>query len=329
MLKICILSQQHFSNKHVSEDTVLAFEKAIVQEKSVEVKKIEISEFTYKINRKVNKAGFLIDYKAVRQVKKYNPDYVFIMAMSPGILKFELEILKRISKPKIVYCIDTWSSRVQEWRHVLTNAKVEYVLCSNKKAVDVFSDFCRKAGYLPYSMNGDIFYPRDCMKKHLFMQMGRKNQTLHDYVLRYIADHNLKDSDYIREKERGQIVCPDFNQLAEEINRTMFFVLAPRDIDESDITGEISDVTARFYEGFACKTMLLGYKPKDTFDLLFPNKNSMIEVETYEDFCDKVDYFLKHQDQYKAIVDANYEYLVKLHTWQHRAKELVKFIENL
>ena len=52
-MKICILSQQDFSNKHVSEDTVDAFETTLIKDFPECCTKLPLSEFVYKINRKI------------------------------------------------------------------------------------------------------------------------------------------------------------------------------------------------------------------------------------------------------------------------------------
>ena len=334
-MKICILSQQHFSNKHVSEGTVDAFETAFMQYQANDCIKVPLSEFIFKVNRKIaiklhsGGSGILTDKAVIRKVNESNPDFVFIIAMSPGTLAYQVKTLKKINHKKIVYCIDTWTQRVDQWKSLLKEAGVDCVFCSYKASVKVFREFIKDVYYLPQSMNEKYFYPRNTGEKtHLFMQMGRKNQTLHEWVLRYIAEHGLADSDYIREKEKGQIIYPEFEQLAEEINKTSFFILAPRDVEEPQITGAISDVTARFYEGMACKTLLVGFKPKDTFDELFPSATAMIEVKDYDDFKNKIDFYRQNNDVYNEIVENNYDYLMRHHTWSHRVITLIEKLSD-
>lgn len=334
-MKICILSQQNFKRRHVSEDTVDAFEKALINYGiNTEVEKIDIGEKTYKINRKIANTRLkncqFIDYNVLKKVKKSNAQFVFIIAMSYSTLEFQLQTLKKIRIPIVVYAIDTWYSHLEQWKKVLVKINVKIVFCSNKASISTFQNFIENVYYLPYSANEHWFYPRANVKKtHLFMQMGRKNKTLHEYVLRYIKENGIENEAYISEKKRGEIIYPKFNQLAEEINKTRFFILAPRDIDEFDITGAISDVTARFYEGMACKTLLIGYKPKDTFDELFPNSDSMLTVDGYDDFCSKIDYYLNNEEKYNEIVDRNYDYFKKYHTWNNRAKQLIEKLQTL
>ena len=87
-MKICILSQQHFTNKHVSEDTVDAFETAILLYKGADSIKVPLSEFIFKANRKIavklNTRWGATDKKTIREINKLDPEIVFVMAMSPG-----------------------------------------------------------------------------------------------------------------------------------------------------------------------------------------------------------------------------------------------------
>lgn len=112
-MKICILSQQHFHKKHVSEATIDGFEKAILQNKDAEIVKIEISELIWKINRKFGIK--LFDFKTWLRVKRIAPDYVVLAAMNPGTISYQLPTLRKILAPKCVYCFDTWKTEMKDW----------------------------------------------------------------------------------------------------------------------------------------------------------------------------------------------------------------------
>lgn len=334
-MRICILSQQHFSKKHVSQDMIDAFETAIITDESIETLRINISEIIYKINRKISSVGgvlrpLVLDAKTVYEVKLFNPDYVFIMAMGPGTLEFEIPFLRKIKSRKIVYCIDTWEASYPAWEKVIKEAGIDIVFCAYRSSLPFFSKIVDHTFFLPQSFNEKWFYPRcDENKTHLLMQMGRKNSSLDEFAHRYIAEKGLQDSDYVRELKKGEIIYPEFSDLGEAIAKTSFFILSPRDVDDKSFTGKISDVTARFYEGMASKTLLIGYKPKDTFDELFPYENAMIEVEGYEDFRNKIDYYLSNPEEYREIVDRNYEYLIKNHRWKNRVQQMVNALSQL
>ena len=157
--------------------------------------------------------------------------------------------------------------------------------------------------------------------------MGRRTEQLHHSALNYLENKGLLDipNNYIYEREKGIIIYPETRQLAEEINRSYFFLAAPQCVDNKVMTGDISEVTARFYEAMACKTVIVGIKPKDTFDKLFPYPEAMIEV-TGDDFDEKIDQLLKDATKYKRIIEKNYEYVMKYHRWKNRYEELINWI---
>ena len=64
-------------------------------------------------------------------------------------------------------------------------------------------------------------------------------------------------------------------------------------------------------------SLIVGIKPRDSFDRLFPYENAMIEV-TEADFADKIDYFINNPEEYDRIVEKNYEYVMANHRWKNR-----------
>ena len=126
----------------------------------------------------------------------------------------------------------------------------------------------------------------------------------------------MTDDNYLYEKVKGTILFPNTEDLATEIARTKYFVAAPQSKENTELTGRVSDVTARFYEAMACKTLIIGYKP-DTFDELFPS-DAMIDLENDETLNDVIRFFEEHPEEYQRILDRNYDLLVKKHTWKER-----------
>ena len=72
--------------------------------------------------------------------------------------------------------------------------------------------------------------------------------------------------------------------------------------------------------------MLIGMKP-ETFDELFPYK-AMISFNDGEDFEEQIDYYENHQDEYYEMINKNYEYIMKHHSWGNRVKQILEIINN-
>lgn len=316
--KLIILSERNYrKNHHVSYDTVLGMENAFTREG---VYLYSLSAFIKQINQVLKKLKLkpMPDF-TIRCIKD---DYYLFICMGICDLEMQISTLLKISEIThhvILYCFDTWEAQYKEWNQFFSMINPAYIFFAYKSSKEYFQNIYNNVYFLPQSMDEKFFYPRNLSKEHLFMQMGRKNMGIHKMILNYLQTHGLKDSDenYVYERIPGKIIYPQTNELAEHICKSQFFVCAPKLLEDFELTGEVSDVTARFYEAMACKSLIIGFKPK-TYDELFP-RGSMIELKNDEnDFEEKITYFLNNPDVYKQLVNENYLYLISNHKWKNR-----------
>lgn len=77
----------------------------------------------------------------------------------------------------------------------------------------------------------------------------------------------------------------------------------------------------------AGKTLIIGYKPGPVFNELFP-ADAMVELNPDgSDFAEKIDFFLNHPDEYRRIVDRNYELVMREHTWAARFRRFQEVLQ--
>lgn len=323
---ICILSERNIKKKHhVSYDTILGMENAFDKNKNVEIKCLSV--LAHYLNAGLKR---IIHKTIAFPIDLPNTHNVLFISMSLSTLMANRVLLRRISSfhRLILYCFDTWEAQYKDWEEIFRYINPDYIFLAYKASVDYFSKIFSNVFFLPQSMDEAFFFPRKGYKKErLFMQMGRKNQKIHKMILEYLHMKNIADveENYVYEKEEGRIIYPNTNELAENICKTKYFICAPQSDENSKLTGVVSDVTARFYEAMACKTLIVGFKP-NTFNLLF-NEESMIEVNADgSNFAEKVDYFESHPDEYNRIVEMNYDLLMKKHRWQNRLETIVNTI---
>lgn len=327
MRGITILSERKCRKDwHVSYDTVLGMENAFVNE-GAEIK--FFSPIFTVVNKVLNKLK-LVNLPDV--TIKVRDTYVLFICMGISDLEKQAKTLKRLSKQGnnvVLYCFDTWESHYERWEKMFFLIKPKFIFMAYKSSKEYFAKLFENVFFIPQSMDEKYFYPRDVRKKRLIMQMGRKNSRIHNVILNYLHDNEMEDCDenYVYERENGKIIYPDTDELAENICSTKFFVCAAQSLENMALTGKISDVTARFYEAMACKTLIIGYKP-DTYDELFLD-NSMIELKPdVSDLSDWIKYFSTHTDEYNLIVDRNYDYLMEHHRWKNRFKEMINIING-
>ena len=244
---LCILSERIIKKKHhVSYNTILGMENAFMSQ-GVEIK--NISKVSYIINSILKRTG--VSSQVVLPFDVPKCQMILFVAMSKNNLKAHRELLRKIASNHklILYCFDTWEADYNEWKILFSYINPSHIFLAYQASVEYFSKKFSNVFFIPQSMDEKFFYPRDgIIKSRLFMQMGRKNQKIHEMILDYLARLGLPDinENYVYERIPRTIIFPDTNELAENICGTKYFVCAPQSDENSKLTGKCSDVTARF-----------------------------------------------------------------------------------
>ena len=330
-MKVIILSEQKsYIKKGSSAPQIDGQEKAFLKYGGEEVS-IKYKSFILKnINRLTRKLGLapLCDGFTKRKVE--DSVYLYI-AVSLVFLEENVYLLKELKKSgnKVsIFCYDVWEPEFDGWQKCFEEVDPDYIFFGFKKSYEHFKELGFNSYWVPLSGDFEVFKPYDAEKTRMFMQMGRKNEDLHEKILAYMGKHGIEDNrdNYVYIKNKGESIYPDINELAKEISRTKYFVCVPKYYENFKRTGNIKDTICRYYEGMACKTMLIGMK-SETMDELFPYK-AMISFNDGEDFEQQIDYYENHQDEYNEIVNRNYEYIQEHHSWGNRIKQILDIINS-
>lgn len=333
MRKIIILSSRLNGRKHVSYMTIKGLEDEFAESSYVNI--ICFSHFSYYLNKvsfRLTGERKIKDHSVLKKVLASDSEYIFFAAMHWEELDRYTATLKAISKKKklIIYGFDIWESNCEKWVKTLQNCGAYVVFVAYKRMVERIKTVVPDVYWLPQSMNKKYFRDYGEKKDRIFIQIGRLTRELHKFALKFCKANciELNENNYVYEKTGGVIIYNDAEELGRNINRTFFSLCAPKCIDCPEQTGKISEVTARFYESVACKCMIVGIKPKDSFDDLFPFDDFMIELDGSQADDNRIKYFLNNPDEYNRIVDRNYSWVMKHHTWRERFKEIQRIIEE-
>ncbi|MFC1964488.1 glycosyltransferase [Chloroflexota bacterium] len=234
---------------------------------------------------------------------------------------FEIPILETINykdKKIILYIIDAWEPSLTRLSSLIEKYRIDIVLCGYLQAHEFLREKHKSVYWLPQGFDSSIYKDYQLEKRFTAMQAGRKHPGLHSFFLNY-----CKETDYIHHFIEGNI------KLAEHINQSRFFGVTPLSLVNPDRAGSISPVTQRYYLGMACKAMLVGFKPQsEEFNLLFADDVRMIEYKNDEQLREELEYYLKRPDEYQKIVDRNYEFVQKNHSWENRLLRLQEILQK-
>ena len=329
--KVIILSEQKsYIKKGSSAPQIDGQERGFLKfdENLVEIK--YLSFFVKNINRILKKIGL----KPIRESflkQKYDDSVFLYIVMNPVYMKLNLDVLKLIKQSgnKLsLYCYDCWQPEFDEWQNYFDKINPDYIFFGYKKSAEHFKSLGYNAYWIPLSADFEIFNDYGLDKTRLFMQMGRRNDDLHEKILAYLKKHNLEDNrdNYVYRKSKGEMIYPDIYELAKQANKTKYFVCVPKSYENFKRTGDISETICRYYEAMASKTMIIGMKP-ETFDELFPYK-AMISFNNGEDFENEIDYYESHPEKYNQIIEKNYDCVIKNHSWANRMKQILEIINQ-
>ena len=112
---------------------------------------------------------------------------------------------------------------------------------------------------------------------------------------------------------------PTGREYARLLNRSKIWLSTPSALDL---------VGTRFYEIMASKTLLFCNR-SDAYDGLFEDKAHCVMFDPdLSDFDDRLFYYLDHEDERLAIVEAAHAHVLKHHTWDRRIEQFTDTVRE-
>ena len=337
---------------HVSYDIILGMENEFVKECGADLVCIDPQVCADNITNRTAGTESLVDDKAVKELE--DASFVFYATMSDNDLKVHLNTLKAVHDKLIIYLIDCWTPLWDEHEKILNEIDPLCVCFAYRKSAQHFDGLLdSKVIELPQSVDLEVFHPHDVDRSRLFIQIGRKNNMLHEGALEYLKKRGLSSRDrnyayqrvgsdywknamlrpfhtasnFLKYRSAAMLAFPSMEEVSLEISRSMFSLCAPQCVDNFAKTGDISEVTPRYYEIMACKSIPVGIKPLDTFDDLFPYEDAMIEVDA-DNFDDVISSLVNDPERYERIVETNYDHVLEHHRWKHRYEYMMNILKT-
>ena len=113
---------------------------------------------------------------------------------------------------------------------------------------------------------------------------------------------------------------PQKEDYARLINRSKMWLATPSAIDL---------VGTRFYEVMATKTLLFCSRSA-AYDGLFEDETHCVMFDSdLGDFDDRLFYYLNHEDERQAIIEAAYAHVLDNHTWERRIEQFTEAASNI
>ena len=314
-----LIVNREISN-HPSQDTVKEFEMSIFKDPGVSL--VDNSKFPrlsracmffYEFNRKhlerVDLARFFIP--------RVFPEGCFAVLMGPGdFIKCLPQFLS--AKRKHVYLFDAFNQNFSKIADLIDYFDISTVFFSSSQATDWFRAKYgpKRVHWIAEAVEPDDYSPTDYRDRDIdIVQFGRKYDLYHKIVKRFAEKKNFS---YLYERSKGEIIFPDRASFVEGIGRAKISICIPSSVTHPERSGDVSTVTARYYQSMASKCLVVGVKPKE-MDELF-RYNPIVEID-FDRPEKQLAHILSHFDEYIPLIERNYREMRSAHTWTDRWKQ--------
>ncbi|PYK09912.1 MAG: hypothetical protein DME65_11140 [Verrucomicrobia bacterium] len=226
-----------------------------------------------------------------------------------------------------LYSADVLRSR--NYLHILK--RFDHVFVGFKGSVDAISKVVgQPCHFLPYAVDAIRFspYPNPPARVIDIYSLGRRLEGLHKTLLKFTAEQNMF---YVYEtlQAGAENLVANHRQhralLANQIKRSRYFLVAPGKANRPEETRGQIEVPARFFEGAAAGTVMIGQAPDcDVFRQLFNWRDAVIEIDPdSSEVADVLDELAGQPERLREISRRNAAEALLRHDWSYRWKQIL------
>jgi len=261
------------------------------------------------------KEGYVLKYALENlghQCDVYGPDADFSELEIPNVYKnYDLAIISEnypgysgwkwwnwieVTIPKVFWAIDT---HLVNFVSFIDSNKIDYVAFNNKVDMDNMSINAKKL-WMPYAVSKKHYnIDFDESKKYDLTFIGGLNEERQKYIDKFGIKHiSAFGRDYVEEIKRSKI-C--FNKSISH------------------------DLNAKYFEILGAGSFMLTNENKSFLE--FVDNNEYIEKMFYysdDDLQDKINYYLKNEDERDFITKKANEFILENHTFESRIKIILE-----
>lgn len=274
----------------------------------------------------IKKTGMMQDCNALQispiNTTKHHGTFDLNVLVDYGEDNLNIPLDWEIPHPNVYWAFDTHIDE-KGYKYRLERAKqFDHVFLCHKAQI---SEFIRdgidpaKIHYMPVAVEPDCYKPYSVMPKWNWSFIGHMNSTHRiDLIDRFIKEFGLGDQKgylgYRIGHIKGHCVLDD----------------AAKKFSMSRITINDAikkDLNMRVFETMACKTALLTEEIPALLELFTP-RTHLMTFKTHDEAIEKAHLLLKDEELRRSIAEAGYKEVISKHTYDLRAREILKTCLN-
>ena len=226
---------------------------------------------------------------------------------------------------KAIYLFDAWEPLYPKIQELLVEYNFDLILISAKKTAEHFSSVLndKKIFWIPEGITTEHYYFEDYENKSIeILQMGRKYQLYHDNLVEYCEKYNLN---YLYEKVPGDLIFKSQDSFSEALAKTKISVCFTSSVTHPERSGTVSTITQRYFQSMISKCIIVGESPDEMKELF--SYDPVIKADLKYP-GEQIRDILKNYDDYKPLLERNYNEVLLNHHWRNRAKSIAELIKS-
>ncbi|MGL5874383.1 MAG: glycosyltransferase [Xenococcaceae cyanobacterium] len=234
-------------------------------------------------------------------------------------------------KKIVCYIVEIWDKEINDWKIIQDLQKFDHIFlgvnhCTKKLALATN----KPCTYLPPAVNTIQFcaYPNIDRRNIDICYLGRRSPITHQSIIEYATKNNRF---YYYDTAKNMRVAnhqEHRNLYANIVKRSRYFIANYAKIDQLHETHGIQEIGARFFEGVAAGTVLLGQPPAtETFKHYFDWQDAIVPMPfNVSDVGETIDSLERQSDRLEKISRNNTCNALLRHDWLYRWQTVLNSI---
>jgi hypothetical protein len=311
--KLILLHDPVYS--HVSKDTVLDLEDALI--KGLGFKKTSIPKSTL-IQKIIKKICFQFPF-LIKVFRKSESDKTYFLVCMGRSGLFDMIGHMNNNSRKVIYVFDSWESTYSKFEKILNAMKIDVAFFHSEQAAIHFKKVLThtKSYWIPEGIHLEEYYSKPLKKRNIdVLQMGRKYDKYHNKILSFCINSGIN---YLYEKEKGIIIFPTKKDFLKGLASTKISICTPQSITHPERVGAVSTMTQRYLQSMSAKCLILGIMPKDMEKLFGYVPLISIDMKNPTRQITKI---LNNYEKYLPLIERNYVEVKNNHQWKNRIETM-------
>lgn len=274
----------------------------------------------------VNKDPKLIERKIEKLMAKKEFDIIYKNFMKESFDSMQMKPLYTYGIPIFVSSGNCHSRlRSDKYRQLANYHKFKNIIVNNRSTIPLFEEyFDTKMNYIwvPWAYNPAIHRDYHLPKTwDVTIPAGYFDIPIRKKIHGYLSNSKYRYLDVFYTARRGSISPTEY---AKYINQCKIAISTCQHDSYQILDGRFIGMTfTRYFEVPMCNTLHIAQRSADCEELGFKDGINVVLFDTFEEFKEKLDYYLSHPEEARRIVEESIRLAKDNHTYEKRVSKFL------